>query len=194
MPVLSNTDIAYFGTTVGFAQHREEPVILDFQMNRLTTVEETEPSIWSVITRTDDTLFSAELVLVVAVPALDIREARLDVKRDILGFTPDLTALSAKLIGVRVGPGMTKIVRGILGGANGSDRMANLVLEAMEMLVNALTVPQLRQVTQSAGEALLYETDGPKVFLNDVVVGSEGVKLMAGNPRLKDSCAAFLDL
>ncbi len=41
---------------------------------------------------------------------------------------------------------MTKIVRGVLGGPDGSDRTAELVLEAMEMLVNAITVPELRKI------------------------------------------------
>ncbi|MGO9572290.1 MAG: hypothetical protein ACLP5H_32645 [Desulfomonilaceae bacterium] len=169
-------------------------MILDFQMNHLTTVEMLEPALWRVAARSDDNLFSGEALLDVKLPALDIRHARLNVKRDLLGLTPDLSLVEAKLVGVRVGPGMTKIVRGVVGGREGSERMAELVLEAMEMLVNALTVPELRKALNMGGSPFANEETPCKVPLNDVVIGEETVRLMAANPRLKDSCAAFLDL
>jgi hypothetical protein len=169
-------------------------MILDFQMNSLATVEMTAPGLWRISTRTDDGLFSGEVELEVKVPALDIRKARLDVKRDVLGFTPDLTNAASNLIGVRVGPGMTKIVRAVVGGLDGSDRMAELTLEAMEMLINALTVPELKKQMEKGGESVNLECDGPKVRLNDVLIGLETIHVMAKNPRLKDSCAAFSNL
>ncbi|MEJ2717160.1 MAG: hypothetical protein P8182_08480 [Deltaproteobacteria bacterium] len=169
-------------------------MILDFQMNNLSTVEPLEKGLWRITARTDDDLFSAEVVLDVKAPALDIRKARLEIGRDVLGLVPDLSHASEKLVGVRVGPGMTKIVRGIVGAEAGSPRMAELVLEAMEMLVNALTVPELRKAAATVGEVVKLEHDGPKVFLNDVLMGDEHVKIMAENPRLKDSCVVFLDL
>jgi hypothetical protein len=147
-----------------------------------------------ITTRFEDNLFSAEVTLQVGAPALDIRSAEVKVKRDVMGLVPDLSKAAEGLIGVRVGPGMTKIVRALVRGENGSDRVAELVLEAMEMLVNALTVPELRKAFQIAGEPARFEHDGPKVFLNDVVLGEEAVKTMADNPRLRDSCAAFRDL
>ena len=172
----------------------EVTLILDFRANILTTVETLDPGLWRVITRSEDNLFSAEVILQVRAPALDIRSAELKVKRDVMGLVPDLSDAAEGLIGVRVGPGMTKIVRALVCGENGSDRVAELVLEAMEMLVNALTVPELRKVIQVAGEPARFEHDGPKVFLNDVVIGDEAMNTMADNPRLKDSCAAFRDL
>jgi hypothetical protein len=167
-------------------------VILDFQTNHLTTVERIESTLWRIEARSDDNLFSGEVLLDVKLPILDILHARLSVKRDILGLAPNLSTAEKKLVGVRVGPGMTKIVRGIVGGPEGSERMAELVLEAMEMLVNALTAPELRKALNVGGRP--FEDDATGVPLNDVVIGEETVRLMAGNPRLKDSCAAFLDL
>jgi hypothetical protein len=175
-------------------REREVIVILDFQANHLTTVEMIEPALWRIVARSDDNLFSGEVLLDVKLPALDIRHARLSVKHDILGLTPDLSSAEGKLIGVRVGPGMTKIVRGVVGGQEGSERMTELVLEAMEMLVNALTVPELRKALNMGGTPFEDEGAALKVALNDVVIGEETVRLMAANPRLKDSCAAFLDL
>jgi hypothetical protein len=169
-------------------------LILDFQSNNLTTVQTVEQGLWRVVARCDDNLFSAEVTIEVKAPALDIRAAELRIGRDVMGLVPDLSETAQELIGVRVGPGMTKIVRAVVGGENGSDRVAELVLEAMEMLVNALTVPELRKAMGAAGEAVRFEHDGPTVFLNDVVMGEQTIKMMADNPRLKDSCAAFRDL
>jgi len=169
-------------------------LILDFQANHLTTVENVDRGTFRIVSRTDDALFSAQVSLDVKLPALDIRKIDFKITRDLLGLTPDLSAASQELTGVRVGPGMTKIVRGILGGSRGSDRIAEMVLESMEMLVNALTVPELRKGMKSGGEQVRLELDGPIVFLNDVLIGVPAVKNMAENPRLKDSCAAFQDL
>ena len=169
-------------------------MIHDFQMNSLVTVEALGKGLWRIVARADDNLFSAEVSLDVKTPALDIRHARLDVRRDVLGLAPDLSAAMEKLIGVRVGPGMTKIVRSIVGDEAGSARFAELVLEAMEMLVNALTVGELRKATEAFGKPAMLESDGPKVYLTNVLLGENHVRLMADNPRLKDSCAAFRDL
>ena len=169
-------------------------MILDFQTNILTTVEPKDQGLWKVVTRTDDTLFSAQVSLEVAVPALDIRDASIEIQRDFLGLVGDLSGPREKLIGVRVGPGMTKIIRGIMGGEGGSYRVVDMVLEAMEMLINALTVPELRKGMKAAGGPVKCQSDGPKVFLNDVAITGDAITLMADNPRLKDSCAAFRDL
>lgn len=169
-------------------------MILDFQMNSLTTVEMVGQGLWRVVARSDDNLFSAEVALDVKAPALDIRHARLDVTRDVLDKACDGSSLAEKLIGVRVGPGMTKIVRSVVGGPDGSARLAEMVLGAMEMLINAITVPELRKATEMGGVKLIADSDGPKVYLNNVVINEETVAKMSSNPRLKDSCAAFRDL
>lgn len=169
-------------------------MIQHFRMNVLTTVEAVDERLWRVTARTDDDLFAATVGLDIKLPALEIRSAILEVTRDELATMPDLAEARENLIGVRVGPGMTKIVRAVVGGENGSERMADLVLEAMEMLVNAFTLPELRKAADLGSEPANYRKDGPKVRLNDAVIGEEHVRLMADNPRLKDSCAAFRDL
>jgi hypothetical protein len=169
-------------------------VILDYQMNSQTTVETLEQGLWQVIARNEDNLFGAEVLLHIQVPALNIKKAEFKILRDELGLLPDITTASDKLEGVRVGPGMTKIIRGLIGNEVGSPRLADLVLEAMEMLINAMTVPELRKATLMAGESGTFAQDGPKVRLNDMVIGGDQAKRMADNPRLKDSCVAFRDI
>ncbi len=169
-------------------------MILDFQSNSLTTVEELEPGLWQVTTRYDDNLFSAQVMLDVRFPTLDIVRADLTVRRDVLRLAKDSTISAENLIGIRIGPGMTQIVRGIFEGSSGSNRLTDLTLEAMEMLINALTVPELRKAVNAGGVALDREKEDSQISLNDKVIGGDMVELMAQNPRLKDSCAAFSGL
>lgn len=154
-------------------------------------MEEIEERYWRVISSVNDDLFGAELMLEIKAPALDIREARLDIKRDDLGQILSFSQQMAKLVGVRVGPGMTKIVRSLIGGEGGSNRISELVLESMEMLINAITVPELRKANELGGIPFRASSDGPSIYLNDRVIGGDAAMRMAENPRLKDSCVAF---
>jgi hypothetical protein len=166
-------------------------VILDYQMNSLTTVDVLDQGVWRIVTRSQDNLFGAEIKLQVQVPALNIVKAEFEVLKDDLGLLPDISSASEKLEGVRIGPGMTKIIRGVIGDELGSPRLAEQILDAMEMLINAMTVPELRKATQMAGASGPFPGDGPVVILNDMVISGEHAMLMAENPRLKDSCVAF---
>ena len=157
-------------------------------------MEELEPGLWQVTTRYDDNLFSAQVVLDVRFPTLDIVRADLTIRRDVLRLAKDLTIPAESLVGIRIGPGMTQIVRSIFEGSSGSNRLTDLTLEAMEMLINALTVPELRKAVNAGGVALDLENKDSQIFLNDRVIGGDMVEMMAQNPRLKDSCAAFSGL
>lgn len=169
-------------------------MILDFQLHNLTVVEELEPGLWRVTLRAEDNLFASTIILDVKAPALDIRAVSLEIVRDVFGMVPDLTEAEKKLVGVRVGPGMTKIVREIVGGSSGSDRVAELLLEAMEMLVNAITVPELRKATELGPSQPRGDGKDSVTVLNDRVISLEMIRRLAANPRLKDSCAAFKGL
>ena len=191
--LVSNVEVGGIGLPEIVLNEREAVLFLDFQSHNLVTVEMRDQGLWRIVARSEDNLFAVQVTLDVKLPALDITSAGIDVTRDELGLVPDLSGPAAKLVGVRVGPGMTKIVRGVLGGPKGSDRIADLTLEAMEMLVNGLTLPELRRAVETAGIAWQHDSDGPKVFLNDRVVGPDGIQVMGANPRLKDSCIAFMD-
>jgi hypothetical protein len=168
-------------------------VFLDFQTNVSTSVENLEEGFWRVSMTYVDNLFGSTVILEVKEPALDIRKAILEITRDDCQLSNDISALGEKLIGVRVGPGMTKIVRGLVGGPSGSDRIAEMILESMEMLINGLTLPELRAANENGGIPFEVSEDG-EVRLNDQVIGDEMVRVMATNPRLRDSCAAFRGL
>ena len=77
------------------------------------------------------------------------------------GTGRDLTDAFNRLIGVRAGPGMTRTVREIMGEAPGSARMSDMVYDAREMLINALTVPELRHAFEIDGAPCRFDSDGP---------------------------------
>ena len=169
-------------------------MILDFQTNSLTTVTQSGPGEWQIHLNAGDNLLEVSIFLEIKAPTLDIRRSEILLKKDVLGVIPDMSSVAQKLVGVRVGPGMTKIVRELVGGSQGSDWIADLVLEAMEMLVNGITVPELRKAAEKGGAQIRVSSDGPKIFLNDIVIGPEMIKVLGSNPRLKDSCAAFQNI
>lgn len=166
-------------------------MIHDFQVNSLVTVDSIGKGLWRIATRYDDDLFCFAVALEIRAPALDIINVSLAVTRDEFGVSTDLSSLEQRLVGVRVGPGMTKIVREIFSGTSMTSRLAELVLESMEMLVNAITIPELRKAVEIGGVDIKAGSDGPRVFLNDKVIGDAVARNMAGNPRLKNSCVAF---
>lgn len=169
-------------------------MIESFRSASTCAVEVLDKGLWRSVLRTDDNLFSGEVSLDVKAPALEIRLARLNVIKDVIGAAPNLAGAAEKLVGVRVGPGMTQIVRGLVAKEAGSPRFAEMVLDAMEMLINALTVAELRKATEQYGVPAEILGDGPDLRLNNVLIGLEHVKIMAENPRLRESCVAFRDL
>ncbi len=77
------------------------------------------------------------------VPGLAIAAARYEVFR-VRPATQDMTGPLERLNGVRVGPGMTKIISGVLGGMKGSDSLVGLTLEAMEAVILAYTALEFK--------------------------------------------------
>lgn len=157
-------------------------------------MEQTGDNLWIVTARTDDNLFGADIRLEINFPMFHINSAEITVRRDDLGLIPDLSAEFERLTGVRVGPGMTQIVRGIFGDAPGTAKIAESVLEAMEMLINALSLPELSKAVLEGGVEGPSVDICPDAGLNDVLIGEKMIEVMANNPRLKNSCAAFREL
>jgi hypothetical protein len=167
-------------------------MILDYTENRTATVRELSAGVWKAEAAVVDTLIHVRISLEIRLPELAISEASLEVHRSSLPF-PDVSGKLERLTGVRVGPGMTKIVNGLVGGEGGSDTVANLIFEAMEALILAYTAREFK--TRGFKDVM----PGPpveegKVQRNPWIIGPKGVVEMAReNPRLANSCIAFLE-
>ncbi|MEW6263886.1 MAG: hypothetical protein AB1641_12495 [Thermodesulfobacteriota bacterium] len=164
-------------------------MILDYQSSQQVMVRKLPGDLYECRGVLEDSLFGAEVTLILKPPALEIVAADYQVRRS---FSPPPDALTAgfkKLIGVRAGQGLTRIVRGLIGDDAGSERLAALVLDAIDGLILSFTTIPLRPALAELG---ISNPDAAGLDLNPKVMGREHVELMAGrNPRLKDSCIAF---
>jgi hypothetical protein len=164
-------------------------MILDHQSCQNVTVQAVGPGRFECRGRVDDSLFSAEVVLLIKTPTLEIEDATHRITWSLLPPAEGLADRFAKLKGVRAGQGLTRIVRGVIGGEDGSDRLADLVMDTAEGLILYFTKGPLGSALADMGIPNPYPVGRT---LNPKVMGPEHVKMMAAaNPRMKDSCVAF---
>ena len=85
--------------------------------------------------------------------------------------------LIEKVKGLRIGPGLRKIVRGLLGGDDGCKVMTHAVLECS----NAVILHFTRYTLQPADD---LDDDGK-------IAGARGI--LEANPRMAGSCVVFAE-
>lgn len=158
---------------------------MDYLYHIMSWLEKTEEGLLSRCEAADED-FRAWVEVEVRPPGLEITAAR----AQIAAGGPkqaDLKPALERLKGVRVGPGMTKIVSGVLADSS-CPRLGELFLEAMETIINGLTRPLLRDFHGRLGRP----SPGPNPDLNQSVLDEAGRReLLSQNPRLAGSCAAF---
>jgi hypothetical protein len=130
-----------------------------FLRNKVVEVEPLSDGDLAVSWRLTDDLLKAEVHLRVRPPDLEIVEAE------------------ARVEWVRVGPGLRKIVRGLLGGPDGCPVLVHAVLEASNAVILHFTRPGIQLGEKLEDEALIAATR----------------EMLKSNPRLIRSCIAFQD-
>lgn len=152
-------------------------------------VERLAPDTVSSVALAEDSFCGARVELTIKLPELNVTKVDWTVSRCLKDGGPALAEVFGKLQNVRVGPGMTKIVGGLLGGQNGCQRLAELTLEAMDAVILAFTKGQIKAGAQTVDRV------GGELDLNPHLMDDEHIRKMAeANPRLKNSCVAFLGL
>jgi hypothetical protein len=148
-----------------------------FLRNKVVEVAPQSDGSLAVSWRLTDDLLKADITMTVQPPDLEITEAEADLGRLVPRAWSTAPELIKKIEGVRVGSGLRKIVKGLLGGPQGCPILAQAVLESANAVILHYTRPGLQ-----AGERL---ADDDKLnFLRDLVRNS---------PRLVRSCVAFQD-
>ena len=87
--------------------------ILNFSRNRCTSVEKIDDATMRSCCRLQDTLMDAMVEITVGLPDLDVRRIAARVERTHLEECREPFDYLQKLIGIRVGPGMLKIIKGL---------------------------------------------------------------------------------
>ena len=150
------------------------PNIIRFSRNRCTSVEVIDEYTLRSTCRLQDTLTDACVEIRVRLPDLEIASATGEFLR-----TPERACLRTaealeKMIGVRIGPGMLKIIKGLIGEATDCGQLAFMVEECCHGVILSMTKDQLSAAPPGA--------EVPIEFYREMV---------KKNIRLYNRCAAF---
>lgn len=150
---------------------------LTFMRNKVVEVEPLSEGMLSVSWRLVDSLTEAEVRLEFQLPDLEIKEAEARLERFPHPECAEAPKLIQKVVGIRVGPGLRKIVQGVMGGSAGCAALTEGVLECCNAVILHFTVPQIQANEKGTEEErrMRYQA------------------MLRLNPRLVRSCVAFAD-
>lgn len=145
-----------------------------FTRNRCTSVEKVADDRLRAICRLQDSLADASVEITAELPDLQIISAtgRVSRCRHELDFEP--RELLQKAVGVRVGPGMLKIFKGLIGQGPGRDELRYLLEECCEGVILSMTKGVLMKAPR--------QPEGSAEYFS---------KIVRKNVRLYNQCAAF---
>ena len=148
--------------------------ILCFSRNRCTSVEQIDEKTMRTSCRLQDTLTDALVEVMVKIPDLEVMDVSGKVRRSVGKEEIQIVDALRGVIGIRVGPGMKKIIKGLIGKSEIEKQLALMVEECCEAVILTFTK-----------DVLLY---APKDKLKEREFFENMVK---SNPRLYNSCAAL---
>ena len=150
------------------------PNILCFSRNRCTSVEVIDENTLRSTCRLQDTLTDARVEIRVRLPDLEIASAKAGFLRTTEEACLRTTEALEKMIGVRIGAGMLKIIKGLIGEATDCKQLAFMVEECCHGVILSMTKDQLSVAPPG--------TEVPAEFYHEMV---------KQNIRLYNRCAAF---
>jgi hypothetical protein len=152
-------------------------VTLTFLRNKVVEVEPLADGNLSVCWRLADPLAESEIRTVFRLPDLEILSAEGRILRSPHPECVQAIPMLQKAVGIRVGPGVRKIVHGLLSGEKGCREWAEGILESCNAVILHFTLPQIRENEKGT------EEERKKKFQ----------AMLKFNPRLARSCIAFAD-
>lgn len=150
------------------------PDILIFSRIRSTFVEPVEENRLRAVCQLNDTLTEATVEVLVKIPELEIVDAKAGIVRAVSRPKEDETQLAKKVIGIRIGPGMKKIIRGLIGEGDETKQLAFMIEECCNAVILSFTKDVLLQRPE--------DKRGKRDFYRNMV---------KENIRLYNRCAAF---
>jgi hypothetical protein len=150
------------------------PHILFFSRNRSTSVEHIDGSSVRAWCRLQDTLLDAVVEILVKLPDLELAEVRAEIFRSERAIPPDAMENLRKAIGTRIGPGLLKIMKGLVGNRQDSGELVNMLEECCQGVILSFTKDALAKAPEDSEKAKAFYAG-----------------LVKENVRLYDSCIAF---
>ena len=150
--------------------------LLKYSRNRCTTVEQIDEHTLRSMCRLQDMITDAFVELTVRLPDLEITGARGNVSRNFRKGVLNPTQALQKVIGIRIGPGMTKIIKGLIGDESDYRQLSFMVEECCHGVILSFTKDVLLSSPRPK------ELDEAKEYYANMV---------KENVRLYNRCAAF---
>jgi len=158
-------------------EEKRGPVMADilcFSRNRCTSVEQIDEQTLRSSCRLQDTLRDVSVEIKVKVPDLEITEVDGRITRSVRAAEINVVEALRKVISIRVGPGMKKIIKGLMGQSEIEKQLGFMVEECCDGVILTFT----RDVLLNAPK----EKSKEKEYFENMV---------RSNPRLYNSCAAL---
>jgi hypothetical protein len=148
--------------------------LLFFSRNRCTSVEQTDEKTIRSSCHLQDTFTDVYVEILVELPDLEITDVKAEVRRSPQNVPPIKIDSLQKAVGVRIGPSMLKIFKGLLGGTGNSNQLTFMVEECCHGVILSFTKEELQKAPKDKKDA--------KEFYSNMV---------KQNTRLYNRCAAF---
>lgn len=149
------------------------PNLLFFSRNRCTSVEQSDEKTMRSSCHLQDTFTDAYVEILVKLPDLEITDVKAEVRRSPEKAPPVKIDSLQKAIGVRIGPSMLKIFKGLIGD---SKQLSFMVEECCHGVILCFTKDELQNAPKDKGNS--------KEFFANMV---------KHNNRLYNRCAAFAE-
>lgn len=150
------------------------PDIICFSRNRCTSVDQVDDQTLRSCCRLQDTLTDAHVEILVRLPDLEITNATAEFRRSPQQECLQPTDALERMVGVRIGAGMLKIIKGLIGEVTECRQLAFMVEECCHGVILSMTRDTLKQAPA------------------DIQLTTEFyAEMVRQNTRLYNRCAAF---
>ena len=150
--------------------------ILKYSRNRCTSVQQIDDKTMRSTCRLQDTLIDAFVEIMVRLPDLEIASAMGEVSRTYQEECRKSDLSLQKVVGVRIGPGVLKIIRGLVGEETDCKQLAFMVEECCHGVILSFTKDVLLSSPRPEDK-----TEAKEFYAN----------MVRENVRLYNRCAAF---
>jgi hypothetical protein len=149
--------------------------LLVYSRNKLTTIEDLENGSLLVKVTSNDTWLSLSMEMTVKVPDMEITDVKGEFNRCFYEKCRETLPVLQEAVGIRIGSGLIKNINALVGSRTGCRRMADMILDGCDQVINRFTFSTLRQMQDVKEE-------------DRAAAQKEFLKM---NPQLIGSCIAY---
>lgn len=148
--------------------------MLLFSRNRSTSVKKIDEDTLRAVCSLRDNFIDAFLEITVRMPDLDIIKIKAKIQRDDIDSFPKDLEILQKAVGIRIGSGVLKIIKGLIGSEEGYGQPAFMLEECCQAVILVFTKDDLAIRTDDDDETIAFYRN-----------------MVRKNTRLLNRCAAF---